>query len=408
MFIFVVSNQFFRCAFVYGLLLGITLFGSCNKEKNQLTRLPSDGALHVYEGESIQQALDIVAKSKDTKRVVVHSGVYAPSVPAQAFIYFNAKHDGIILEADGEVTLTAANPQLANRSAPSYPAIVNHIVYFGDGISRQTVLRGFKITGANNFITRSEKPYSIETLPAYSPLNKREFFYSDGGGIKIFGRSSPTIDAVTLFDNYASPCAGGLSIEQQGFNAKAPLVKNSIFRNNRCQVTGSAIDVLAGSSVVIDNCLFINNIANTGVDFIGQQSGHEYNKMHGSGALTVFPKSTARVNRCTFTGNWNGVDDKGIANVYHNCIFWENTARGGISKGNRYEIDIRDGSGVQGCYFQGEIDDLRNSLNPETNVLAAPNPQFDVQYIPLAKEYSDVGFRPTQQKSNSKVDRNEL
>ena len=57
------------------------------------------------------------------------------------------------LEAVGEVVLTAANPAIADNKAPSFPAVVNHVVYFGDGVSTKTVLRGFRVTGANNYTT---------------------------------------------------------------------------------------------------------------------------------------------------------------------------------------------------------------------------------------------------------------
>jgi hypothetical protein len=52
---------------------------------------------------------------------------------------------------------------------------------------------------------------------------------------------------------------------------------------------------------------------------------------------------------------------------------------------------------VRGCWIDGEIIDLRNTINPETNVLHAPNPQFDKSYTPLAKEYSEAGYRPVKQ-----------
>ena len=365
---------------------------------SELQKFPDrEGAYHVYPGDQIQKALNAAAENKKAKRVVVHAGIYRPTMPSQALVYFNAAHEGITLEADGQVILTASNPKLADRSAASYPAAVNHVVYFGDGLSRKTVFRGFNITGANNFVTRSDKPVCIEKLPSNSPLKKKIFFYSDGGAVKIFGRSYPTIEGVEIYNNYASPCAGGVSVENQGFNDQSPLLKNCVFRNNRSQVTGSAVDVLPGGNAVIENCLFVNNIANTGKDYIGQRSGSEYNKKNGSGALTVFSRSRAKVIRCTFTGNWNGVDDKGTANIYRDCIFWQNISPGGISEGKRYEIDILDGTGVRGCWIAGEIIDLRNTINPETNVLHAPNPQFDKSYTPLAKEYSEVGYRPVKQ-----------
>ena len=44
--------------------------------------------------------------------------------------------------------------------------------------------------------------------------------------------------------------------------------------------------------------------------------------------MTVFAGSQATVSRCTFTGNWNGVDDAGTGSTYVDSIFWKNTADG--------------------------------------------------------------------------------
>ena len=378
----------------FSVLLWLLIIGC---QQSNVGNFPdANGVYHVFPGDDIQKALDAAAQSETAKRVLVHDGTYRPLAPAQALIFFNAIHDGIILEAEGNVILTATNPDIADRSAASYPATVNHVVYFGDGISRNTIFRGFRITGANNFVTRSDKPFCIERLPSGSPLNKKIFFYSDGGAIKIFGRSYPTIENAEIYNNYASPCAGGVSVENQGFNQDAPVLRNCIFRNNRCQVTGSAVDILPGGNAVLENCLFVNNISNTGEDYIGQRTGNEYNKKHGSGALTVFRRSRVEVTRCTFTGNWNGVDDKGTENIYRDCIFWQNIASGGISEGDRYEIDIVNGRGVSGCWIEGRIIDLRQTIDPKINVLHAPDPKFDKYYVPLAKEYSEVGYRPVK------------
>ena len=106
---------------------------------NPLAKSPdNNGIYHVYPGEEIQAVLDIAATDPLHKHVKVHAGTYRPAKHAQAMVYFNARHDGILLEADGDVILTAANPAISDRSATTYPAIVNHVVYFGDGITRNT------------------------------------------------------------------------------------------------------------------------------------------------------------------------------------------------------------------------------------------------------------------------------
>src|SRR5262249_42780814 len=108
---------------------------------------------HVKPGMDIQQALDAAAEDPRRKVVRVHAGEYRPTQHAQAMIFFNARHDGITLEADGEVTLTAQNPDVADATVSSFPAVVNHVVYFGDGITRQTIFRGFRIMGAKNYLS---------------------------------------------------------------------------------------------------------------------------------------------------------------------------------------------------------------------------------------------------------------
>jgi hypothetical protein len=349
---------------------------------------PADG-FHVYPKDSIQDALEAAAKDSAKKTVYVHAGTYRPSKKGQALIWFNARHDGISLQAVGDVTLTAANPAIADADVPSYPAIVNHVVYFGDGISPKTVLRGFKITGAKNFTTGSGDKSPIES----DEIRKTLFFYTDGGGIKIYARSYPTIEDVEVFGNYTSPCGGGVSVEHLGQIQQAATFRHCVFRNNRTQTTGSAVDLLHGSHAALDNCLFVGNVANLGVDYVGLLAGGEYHPENGSGAMTVFEGSKAAVSRCTFTGNWNGVDDNGTRSSYVDSIFWKNTLSGGISAAPRYELDITDGSGVRGTFIHGDVNDLRGTIDKSTNTFDPPDPRFDAQFVPQAPQYARVGYR---------------
>jgi len=350
------------------------------------------GAYHVYPDGRIQDALDAAARDSVNKTVYVHAGTYRPPARGQALIWFNARHDGITLEAAGDVVLTARNPAIADAAAPGYPAVVNHVVYFGHGVSRKTVLRGFTISGANNFTTGSGQQSPIES----DDIRKTPFFFADGGGIKIYARSHPTIEKVEVRDNYASPCGGGVSVEHLGQIEDSVLFRNCIFRNNRTQITGAAIDLLHGSRATIENCLFVGNVANTGVDYVGMLTGGEYHPEHGSGALTVFEGSRATVSRCTFTGNWNGVDDNGTGSTYVDTIFWKNTLPGGISPDARYELDITDGAGVRGSFMHGDVTDLRGTINREVNTFDPPDPRFDAHFSPRAHEYKNVGYRPAK------------
>ena len=356
--------------------------------------------IHVHPGESIQAALERAAEV-GIKRVVVHAGTYRPPSPRQAMIWFNARHDGITLEAKGEVILTAANPDLADPFAPSYPAIVNHVVYFGDGVSSRTTLRGFNITGANNFVIRSREP-EIQPEIAEQKLKKTLFFYTDGGAIKIFGRSYPTLENLEIYDNYSSPFGAGVSVEHRGFLQGTVTLRNCIFRNNRVPVTGAAIDLLdheLGSSAVIENCLFLENLSNCPLDKISREMGSP-KPMTGHGALTVFPYSQATVIRSTFVGNRNGVDDEGSISAYSRCIFWENTAPGGWPVGPRYETDIKNGQGVSDSFIGGAVVDARGDISPDRNVLNSEDPEFNDSYDPQNESYRDVGYRSTAAPAN--------
>ena len=95
-------------------------------------------------------------------------------------------------------------------------------------------------------------------------MRKTPFFYPDGGGIKIYARSYPTIEHVEVYGNYTSPCGGGVSVEHLGQAAGSVLFRNCIFRNNRTQMTGSAVDLLHGSRATIENCLFVGNVVQHG------------------------------------------------------------------------------------------------------------------------------------------------
>ena len=345
---------------------------------------------HVYPTGRIQDALEAAAKDPAKKIVYVHAGTYRPAAKGQALVWFNARHDGITLEAVGDVTLTAANPEVADAHAPSHPAVVNHVVYFGDGVTPKTILRGFKITGARNFTTGSGDKSPIES----DDIRKTPFFFADGGGIKIYARSYPTIELVEVHDNYTSPCGGGVSVEHLGQVQEAATFRHCVFRNNRTQITGAAFDLLHNSRATIENCLFVGNVANLGVDYVGMLSGGEYHPEHGSGALTVFEGSRAAVSRTTFTGNWNGVDDNGKGSSYVDSIFWKNTLAGGIAPGGRFELDVTDASGVRGSFIQGEIPDLRGTIDRSANRFDPPDPRFDARFVPQAPEYARVGYRP--------------
>lgn len=351
-----------------------------------------DTGYHVYPGDDIQDALEQAAGNSTNKTVIVHSGEYCPIRKRQAMVWFNKKHEGVRLMAEGTVTLTAANPALTTPQSPGFPAVVNHVVYFGDGISSNTLLQGFRITGANHYVT--DKLTTL--MEPDTTVPKNSFFLTDGGAIKIFGRSYPTIRSVTVVDNYASPCGAGISVQHQGNNQQEVIIENCVFLRNRAQVTGSAVDLLEGSAARLINCLLVSNVSNTGKDIVALRAGEP--PFTNSGVMTIFQNSTALVERCTFAGNRNAVDDLGGASTYRDCIFADNSLAAGWPGTERYEIDLQTGGRVSGCLFRGIIRDPSHSVSAQQNQLNAPPPQFDQYYVPMAPEYKGAGYRPATQK----------
>lgn len=347
---------------------------------------------HVRPGDSIQAAIELAAANATNKTVYVHAGTYRPDREGQAFIFLNRKHDGVQLKALGDVTLTAANPDIARPGVRSFPAIVNHIVYFGDGLSRRTVLDGFKLTGAKGYLTTN----NTERIEPNLSLPRGLFFYGDGGAIKVFGRSYPTIRNVECHDNYASPCAGALSIQHEGHgdqtSSLAVRVENCIFRNNTAEVNAAAIDLLPGSAAVITNCLFIGNAGNLGRNYIDERPEPEFTN---AAPVCVFQAAFALVANCTFVNNRNAVHDlSDTGSTYRHCIFWNNTAPGGFYTTNRFDLFAEGAPRVIRSFFNGRLIDPKRTVAANlSNVLDAPDPQFDAAFNPRAKAYEGVGYR---------------
>lgn len=349
--------------------------------------LAEDG-YHVFPGDNIQDALQLAAENRTNKVVKVHAGEYRPNTKRQALIWLNKSHDGIRLEAQGSVTLTAANEKLTASSEPGFPAVVNHVVYFGDGISSHTVLKGFRITGANDFVTRED----TRLIEPNRTIPKNFFFYSDGGAIKVFGRSYPTLQNLEIVENFSNPCGGGISIQHQGFSQTPVSIENCVFFRNRAQATGAAIDLLEGSAARIINCLFVGNISNTGEDTVAKNSGER--PFVNNGVLTVFWNSRAEVRNCTFTRNRNGIDDMGGRSIYEDCIIVDNTLDAGLKGFARYELAVNLGGKVSGCFINGTIHDVQKVVSPQANALKPPSPKFNKDFVPEAPEYKNAGYRP--------------
>ncbi len=359
------------------------LFAGFHLAGNVLGFEVKEGAYHVYPGDDLQAVLDMAATNAAVKTLRVHEGLYQPQTHRQALIYLNRVHDGIRLIGMGRPTLSAANPSIADRSSATFPAVVNHVIYLGDGLSTNTLVQNFRLTGANHFVTNSNQNV-MEPDRAY---RKGRFYFGDGGAIKVYRRSYPVLRDLEIVDNYASPCAGGISIQQEGATNQYVLIQDCVFRNNRAEVTGSALDLLWGSHARVVNCLFVGNVSNTG-------PGEGENPFNNNGAVTVFPRSRLHLERCSLTGNRNGVDDLGGLGEYVGNLIAGNTLPGGAPGLSRFELDLRLGGVVRGCMIKGPLLDPQNVVDPSLNRIRDEPVRFDAQFVPIGSGFDDVGYRP--------------
>lgn len=199
----------------------------------------------------LQAIIDRAALSPRKSIIQLRPGIYRPRQEGQALIYLNRAHDGIQIEGSRDSILTAK--KIFPDGTES--AVVNHVVYIGDGVTQKTRLSGFRITGAQEFVTEK----GAEKIEPNRELRRRYIFYADGGGIKIFGDSSPILEDLEIYDNQAILCGGGISIEHQGRASAPAIIRRNLFRNNRAYATGAAVDVLPGSRAVIADNVFIGN-----------------------------------------------------------------------------------------------------------------------------------------------------
>jgi len=345
--------------------------------------LKGDG-YHVSPGEEIQAAIDAAGTNKTIKKVIVHAGTYRPNSKRLALIWLNRRHDGVQLVADGDVTLTPQNPEVAGPGHTN-TAVVNHVIYIGHLVGTNTLIRGFRITGANAFClkTPSRRVEPDETVP------KNLFFFTDGGGIKIFGQSAPILENLTIEDNWTSPCGAGISVQQQDLNRTPAVIRNCIFRNNRAQVTGAALDLLAGSSAIVENCLFVENASNLGHDVVAEISKEK--PFTNSGVITVFQRSSLIMKHSTLTRNRNAVDDLGGLSILSHCIVYGNSLDAGLP-GTRYELELSAGSRVENCQIDGLVRHLAiHRMTEET--LRSDAPDFDENWAPRNSSYAGIGYR---------------
>ncbi len=175
------------------------------------------GEIHVYEGESIQAAIDGATGGDE---IIVHEGTYAENID------FNGK----------AITVRSMDP--------TDPLVVVNTIIDGGGsgsvvscVSAEgpdTVLSGFAITNGNGT-------------------------WSLGGGMRNIG-SSPTVTNCTFSGNWAGSYGGGMWNESNA----SPTVTNCTFSGNSVGGGGGGMCNWTGSNPTVTNCTFSGNSAEFG------------------------------------------------------------------------------------------------------------------------------------------------
>ena len=84
-----------------------------------------------------------------------------------------------------------------------------------------------------------------------------------------------------------------------------------------------------GSAAVLDNLPLRRQCCQSRPRLRGSSvAASSTTRRTGSGCADgLSPARAVEVRNCTFTDNWNGVDDKGRGSAYSNTIFWNERAR---------------------------------------------------------------------------------
>lgn len=331
--------------------MGALTLSCSSQSKIEASPSSSQAPLHRIEHREdldLQQEIDRIAEQFPRATIVLTAGTYRPQAEGQALLHLNSRHNGLkirgedrdrviltaqasavrygILKAEGKLSAPAALAQSGSR------AIVNHVVYFGDGVDSTTELSQLSITGARGYLTKTGEQQAEPDLQHL----RRFIFYADGGGIKIWGRSSPQLRDLRIEDNWALYCGGGISIEQFAQTDEPVRIQRVIFKDNRVPLTGAAIDLLPGSSAVVEDSAFEGNLANDSWievsrvneirrEFMRRQarsktkdelpadqakgpSGTGLSQFAKSSAVTVFRGSSIELRRSQFSNNSGGVD----------------------------------------------------------------------------------------------------
>ncbi len=289
---------------------------------------------HVYEGESIQAAIDSASTTGD--EIIVHPGTYYEAID------FLGKAINLHSSDGADVTVIDAN------------GLSTSVVTCATGEGSDTILEGFTITGGNG--TYYWEEYwggGMRNAGASPAVNNCIFIDNTGNGAGMLNYpGNPTVTNCSFIDNYAdsgmynvgsSPVVINCTfINNSGYEASggmynwasSPIVLGCTFTDNQGEIGGGMCNT-NGSHPVVSNCKFT---ANSGGEGGGIRNLSQSNSMiinctftnniaYGGGGGIENDNSSPDVINCTFSDNNNGsgiYNRNGSSPTVTNCILWDN------------------------------------------------------------------------------------
>jgi hypothetical protein len=315
---------------------------------------PPPAITHVVKpGQSIQAAIDL---AQPGEVVLVYPGTYTPAKPDEAMVIFTAQKNGVTLRGAGkapdEVVLDGSKQVL-------------HVLYFAEGIGRQTVVENLTVTGGLAYPATVLPPGYVFTLrPEIDPSDD---FYHDGAGVMLF-RAAPTVRGCRVLSNDAQRCGAGISVfayASSGFPSVGPLIQDCEITGNKLGATdssgtGGGIDVYNGARAEVINSLLAGNNGWGAIavldNAVAVLDGLTFAD-NSSFPLATSGSSTTTLSNSIFAHNGDDalhVDEKTI--TYDHCAFWANGVNPWTPPAGRGHVTLDPlfVKGPRGAYYLAE------------------------------------------------------
>ncbi|UCD74768.1 MAG: hypothetical protein JSV91_13390 [Phycisphaerales bacterium] len=347
----------------------------------------SAAEIHVYEGDSIQAAIDDASEGDE---IIVHQGTYTENLDLLG--------KAIILRSTDPTDPDVVASTIIDGGA------ITTVVTCASGEGLDTVLSGFVITNGDDHDEENGGGMSNrDSSPTVSYCTFTANNSIWGGGMRNLN-ASPNVSHCTFDQNTAG--TGGGMISQNG----NPTVTHCTFTNNSVGGSGGGM-VNAGGSIEVSDCTFTGNSAASGggmQNYAGTLTVSDCtfsnNSANAGGGIHNYEASPI-ITRCTFIGNTGEASGGGMQNheasspEVVNCLFTGNTTSffgSAICVYNSESTIINStfsGNDVDAMYFINSQVTVANCIlwNNDLYEIGESNSSVTVSYSNVQGGYSGEG-----------------